>query len=264
MPKVSVIIPCYNYGQYLDEAVGSVLAQTFDDFEIIIVNDGSTDPYTNELLAGYDKPRTRVITTTNSGVASARNTGIAAAGGTYILPLDPDDRIAATYLQKGVATFNEHPECGIVYSHAEFFGARRGRLNFKPYRLENILLGNCICSAAIFRKSDWEKAGGYNANMTHGLEDWDFWLSLIEAGAEPCLIPETLLYYRIKEQSRSTELMKHHRVEMYARIYENHQQLYDRNIRLLAGRLCAYEDITNSLPYRIAQRIAGILKWLEP
>jgi len=259
MPKVSVVIPCYNYGEFIDEAVDSVLAQTCGDFEIIIVNDGSTDAYTNRLLESYDRPKTRVIATANSGVAKARNFGIAAAGGQYILPVDPDDRIGSTYLEKAVKILDEHPKLGIVYSQVEFFGARKGKVNFKPYQLENILLGNMICCAAFFRKSDWEKVGGYNPNMIHGFEDWNFWLSLIEIGVQPCLIPEVLLYYRIKDQSRSTVLMQHHRAEMYAQLYENHKTLYNQNIKLLTSKMCEYEDVISSLPYRIANRINKLL-----
>lgn len=86
MPKVSVIIPCYNQGAYVDGAVESVLAQTFRDFEIIVVNDGSTDGATNRLLADYHRPQTRVLRTENRGVAMARNHGIGVATGEYILP----------------------------------------------------------------------------------------------------------------------------------------------------------------------------------
>lgn len=81
MPKVSVIIPCYNQGTFIDEAVDSVLAQTFSDFEIIIVNDGSTDAATNALLKNYSRPKTTVVTTLNQGVCAARNTAIQMSGG---------------------------------------------------------------------------------------------------------------------------------------------------------------------------------------
>ena len=260
MPKVTVVIPCFNYGRYLDEAVDSVSNQTFGDYEIVIVNDGSSDAYTNELLAAYDRPKTRVIATANHGVAKARNIGIAEARGAYILPVDPDDRIGATYLEKGVEILDSHPEFGIVYSQVEFFGARTGKVGFNPYTLGNILAGNVICCSAFFRKSDWERVGGYNTNMVHGFEDWDFWLSLIEIGVQPYQIPEVLLYYRIKEESRSTSLMNDHRAKMYAQIYKNHQALYGANIELLAERVCAVEDVVNSLPYRVANRLMRMLR----
>ncbi len=84
-PRVSIIIPCYNYGEFIDEAVDSVLNQSFSNFEIIIVNDGSTDDYTNNLLADYQRPKTRIFQTKNQGVSAARNFGIERSAGDYIL-----------------------------------------------------------------------------------------------------------------------------------------------------------------------------------
>ncbi|HNX59960.1 MAG TPA: glycosyltransferase family A protein, partial [Spirochaetota bacterium] len=133
MPKVSVIIPCYNQGIYVDEAVDSVLRQTFDDYEIIIVNDGSTDEITNEKLKSYCRPRTRVLTTENQGLAEARNTGIRNSSGVYILPLDADDVIAETYLEKAVAILDGNQKVGIVYSRAMLFGERSGEWRLPVY-----------------------------------------------------------------------------------------------------------------------------------
>ena len=110
MPKVSVIIPCYNHGEYLDEAVESVLTQTYQNFEIIIVDDGSTDQSTIDLLKVYRKPKTRVIRTDNQGLASARNNGIKEAKGEYILPLDADDKIGKEYLKKAVKILDENED----------------------------------------------------------------------------------------------------------------------------------------------------------
>ena len=102
MPRVSIIMPCYNQGQYVAEAVDSVLGQTFHDFEIIIINDGSTDQETISTLESFDRPKCLILHTTNQGLAAARNNGIREARGEYILPLDADDRIAPTYLEKAV------------------------------------------------------------------------------------------------------------------------------------------------------------------
>jgi len=96
MALVSVIIPCYNQGQYLTESIGSVLASDHQKIEIIVVDDGSTDPETCRILGGLDYPKTRLIRRENGGLAAARNSGIAAAQGRYILPLDADDRIGPT------------------------------------------------------------------------------------------------------------------------------------------------------------------------
>src|SRR2546423_3987847 len=87
-PKVSVIVPCYNLGEYLDEAIQSVLSQTYRDFEILIVDDGSTDPATQTLLADYRRPKTRVMRMEHGGVSAARNPAISNTTGAYLCALD--------------------------------------------------------------------------------------------------------------------------------------------------------------------------------
>ena len=205
MPKVSVIIPCYNQGAFIDDAVNSVLAQTFSDFEIIIVNDGSTDATTNALLERYSRPKTTVIHTENQGVCAARNTAIKAAAGKYILPLDADDKIEPTYLEKAVNVFDNHPETGVVWCKADFFGTQEGEWDLKPFSLKQIMNNGCVFVTAMFRKSDWERVGGYNVNMVHSLEDWDFWLSFVEQGLSFYQIPEILFHYRQHAVSRTTQ-----------------------------------------------------------
>lgn len=250
--RVSVVIPCFNQGMFVDEAVDSVLGQTFQDFEIIIVNDGSTDKETNLLLANYQRPKTRVVHTSNRGVASARNCGIAESEGEYILPLDADDRIGPCYLERAVKILDEDQRIGIVYCHAEFFGDRHGRWFLPDYSLKEMLLYNVIFCSAVFRKSDWEKVGGYKFNMDIGLEDWDFWLSLIEAGAKVYKIPEVLFYYRIKNVSRTKSIDFDKQVDMHMQIVMNHKDLYAQNIRPL---LSLYYRITGSKFYKILKRL---------
>jgi glycosyltransferase involved in cell wall biosynthesis len=114
VPQVSVIIPCYNQGRYLDDAITSVLVQTYQNFEILIVDDGSTEPETIEILQDYQQPKTRIIRTENQGVATARNLGIAQAQGTYILPLDADDKIADSYLEKAVTLLEGNEQLGAL------------------------------------------------------------------------------------------------------------------------------------------------------
>lgn len=252
MPKVSVIIPCYNQGVFLEEVVESVLAQTFRDFEIIIVNDGSTDEVTNRLLADFRKPQTRIIHTVNQGVAMARNTGIAQACGEYILPLDADDRIGNTYLEKGVAILERHPEIGIVYCLAECFGARQGRWDIPGFSAWGMRFSNLIFCSALYRKTDWDRAGGYNPNMVKGWEDWDFWLSHLETGSKVFRIPETLFYYRVAAESRERSMDRCAKVEMHLQLMRNHPQLFAVKSRLL---LELYYLLRDSSLYRMAKKL---------
>ena len=231
MYKISIIIPCYNQGIYINEAINSVLAQTYQNLEIIIVNDGSTDEYTNNLLKNYNRPKTKVLHTTNQGLASARNNGIKEATGEYILPLDADDKIGKEYLEKAVKILDITPGIGIVYCQAEYFGEDKGLWPLTVYSSEQILLENMIFCSALFRKKDWEMVGGYKTNMKYAWEDWDFWLSLIELNREVYQIPEVLFYYRIKKSSMLSLLTREQKFEMYIQLFENHKNLYTEKIK---------------------------------
>jgi glycosyltransferase involved in cell wall biosynthesis len=236
-PRISIVIPCYNQGNTLEETVESVLNQTFPDFEIVIVNDGSTDPETQQLLETVAKPRTRVIHTTNQGLAAARNNGIREATGRYILPLDADDRIGPTYLEKAVRILDENDGIGIVTCKAEFFGAVQKPWNLPEFSLEEMLLDNILFCSCVFRKKAWESVGGYRTDMKYGWEDYDFWLSLIESGALVYRIPEVLFFYRISPDSMLRTTNRDQKIEMFENIFHHHLDFYRKNIRMWISRL---------------------------
>jgi glycosyltransferase involved in cell wall biosynthesis len=224
---VSVIVPCYNQAQYLSECLGSVLNQTYENWECIIVNDGSLDN-TEEVAKKWctiDK-RYKYINKENEGIVEARNSGILNSEGDYILPLDADDKIASSYLFEAIKCFEDKPQIKIVYALAEYFGEKSGNWELAPYKPEEILFYNMIYCSAIYRRSDYDKTRGYNKNMGGGLEDWDFWLSLLETGGEVFQLPQTLFYYRVKELSRTTNIDDKKQKLLYRQIYMNHPNLY--------------------------------------
>jgi len=237
MAKVSVIIPCYNQGLYVSEAVNSVLAQTYQDMEIIIVNDGSTDEQTNTLLEVFDRDKTKVIVTSNQGLAAARNNGISVASGQYILPLDADDRIAPLYIEKAVQLLDSEPDTGIVYCRAMLFGAVESEWVLPVYSLEEMLKDNVIFCSALFRREDWETVGGYDTGMIYGWEDYDFWLSLIERGRAVRQLDSHLFYYRVSPDSMVRTKEKWQKIEMFTRIYHRHQEFIGNNIEVWIGSL---------------------------
>jgi len=267
MPKVSVVIPCYNQGKYLEEAVESVLNQTFQDFEIIIVDDGSTDDSTKNVLKNYQKPKTKVIHTDNKGLASARNRGIQEAKGEYILPLDADDKIGREYLEEAVKILDKNRDIGIVYCEAVYFGAQDGLLILPEYSLEKILTKNIIFCSALFRKQHWEIVGGYNINMVYGLEDWDFWLSLIELGLKIYRIPKVLFHYRITELSMRNQITEDEQFFMILHASINHRQLYKNvaEIRIVPKIAQVYIDTGFGFNEKqlVSQIILGDEKRLE-
>lgn len=246
-PKVSIIIPCYNQGQYLEEAIASVLAQTYRNFEIVIVDDGSNDTSTLEILKNYNQHSSRVIHTSNQGLACARNNGIKESKGKYILPLDADDKIAPTYLEKAVAILDNNEKVGIVYCEAEFFGTIKAKWELPDYNFPKMLLANLIFCSAFFRKSDWEKTRGYNPNMKFGWEDFDFWLSLIEQGVEVIRIPEILFFYRQLPNSMANSMSQEHWVYSYTQLFNNHPQLYSTNISAIFDQLVGFRKTTQEL-----------------
>jgi len=248
MATVSVIIPCFNQGIYLEEAVQSVLSQSFKDYEIIIVNDGSTEDETNRIISTIKGDTIKVITTSNQGLAAARNNGIEKAAGTYILPLDADDRIGSHYLEQAVRVLDTEPEVGIVYCRAQLFGAVTAEWTLPPFSIEAMLKDNVIFCAALFRRADWLAVGGYDTGMIYGWEDYDFWLSLIERGRKVKQLQELLFYYRVSADSMVRSKEKWQKIEMFKRIYKRHQEFIGNNIECWLQHIIELGE-----PYRICQ-----------
>jgi GT2 family glycosyltransferase len=207
-PYVSVIIPCYNLGRYLDEAVDSILSQTFQDFEIFIVDDGSTDEETRELLAFYSRPGIRVLRTENRGLSAARNTGTANTTGKYICMLDADDRLDSSYMQKSVAVLDADPSIAFVSHWCRAFGDET--YDWTPDRCDfpKLLDVNTVNGAALVRRSALEAVGGFDESMKAGCEDWDLWITMVEHGFMGHILPEILYYYRRRAGSMSHKMMQ--------------------------------------------------------
>lgn len=235
MSRVSVIIPCYQAGNYLDEAVRSALAQTWQDLEVVIVDDGSTDPATLRLLDEARWPRTRVFRQSNAGPAAARNRAIREAIGPYILPLDADDTIEPTYVEKAVSVLDSRPEVGCVYCKAMKFGAETGPWELPPYSLEQLVVDNVIFVTALYRKTDWQGVGGYDEGLHHGVEDYDFWVKMVASGKDVVQLEEYLFNYRVQHVSRTTRFQDgmDEKVATYAQIFRANSHFYAKHAELL-------------------------------
>jgi GT2 family glycosyltransferase len=199
---VSVVIPCFNHGGYLPEAIASAEAAQGVRVELIVVDDGSTEPATLEVLGGLARSGYHVIRQSNRGLSAARNTGIAAARGRYILPLDSDNRIRPDYLRVGASILDHGPEIGVVYGDCEMFGAASGRQG-EVFSFQRLLVANFIDACAIFRKQVWEECGGYDTGMPDqlGWEDWDFWIQAARRGWQFVHVPEPMFDYRVRPDS---------------------------------------------------------------
>jgi CMP-N-acetylneuraminic acid synthetase/GT2 family glycosyltransferase len=205
-PKVSVIITAHNYGRYLSEAVESVQKQTMQDFEMIIVNDGSTDN-TPQVLEKYkNDPRIKIITLDGVGLAKAANTGIRRSKGEYIIRLDADDFFDENILMVESSILDRRPEIGMVYP--DYF-----RINKYGELLEHIRLMKVndevklldrspLAAGAMYRRSCYDKIGGYSEELKYQ-EDYDFWIRFIDK-FKVYNVNLPLLYYRQHDKSMST------------------------------------------------------------
>ncbi len=267
---VSVIIPCYNQGQYLADAISSVLAQTYTNWECIIVNDGSTDD-TQEVAKGLCKldARIKYLSQQNAGLSAARNAGIAKASGKYILPLDADDLIMPTYISFTLAEIENGEGVRLAYTGTQLFGAETDVKN-EEFEMRSFLLGNCIPCTAIYYKQDWERVGGYNENMKMGYEDWDFWMCLFECNVAVKKIPQVLFHYRRTTNSMSKSMTNTEIESIQQGLFKRHHVLYYKHlddpltaafkIKELQRQL---ELIKNSTTYAIAHRMTSFLAFVK-
>ncbi|MDP4291848.1 MAG: glycosyltransferase family A protein, partial [Bacteroidota bacterium] len=166
--RISVIIPCYNSGKHLKATIESVLKQTYPNFEIIIVDDGSTDKATLTYLSTLPTSRITVYQRDHEGVSAARNYGIQHSTGDFILPLDADDLISEDYLELAAGILQDDGEVKLVACNAQSFGYRKGEIRTEEFTLEKLLAKNLFVVSSMFRRADFDKTNGFNPNMKEG------------------------------------------------------------------------------------------------
>ena len=245
-PMLSVVIPCHNHGQYIREALQSLDSQTFKDFETLIVDDGSDDEHTLEVIEDLRSEGIRVLQQKKSNVATALNNGISVARGKYICCFAADDKLEPTYFEKCVCLLESNPGLAFAYSLVRTFGDENRIWITEPFDLRMLLEYNHICATAVLRKSAWEKVGGFDT-LLDGYEDWDFWIKAGEAGFRGALIPEILFNYRRHgiTLNRQSDRKPQRLIE---RIRNNHHDLYSHpeQIKKIQD---SYRDITIPLPF---------------
>ena len=228
---VSIIVPCYNQGNYLNDSLQSVLNQTHASWECIIVDDGSTDETKDIASKWVEKDsRFKYIYKANEGLCTARNSGIKIATGDYILPLDADDKISENYIKLALLEFEKNNNLKVVYCNALKFGQINEKWKLPDYSLDNLAISNMIFCSAVYKKSDWERIGGYDVAMVYGLEDWEFWISMLKNGGEVKKIEEVGFFYRTKEDSMVTNLNDELANKMYDYMSVKHADFFVKHL----------------------------------
>lgn len=224
IPAVSVVVPCYNGGHFIDQLLDSLARQTWRDFELIIVDDGSRDD-TRAKLATLDKS-IKVILQDNQGPGAARNAGIARARAPIVLALDCDDTLDPTFLQETVSLMQSSPaDVGFIFTHERMTGLREGTAP-RYFKLFDQLFINRVPSCVVFRKKAWSDVGGYDAAMREGYEDWEFTIALAAAGYRALVIPRPLFTYRVSNEGLLLRLSSRMHAELWRHIRVKHRDIY--------------------------------------
>ncbi|MDY5848344.1 glycosyltransferase family A protein [Actinobacillus porcinus] len=230
-PLISIIIPCYNAAKYLQETFDSLATQTCQNFEIIAVDDGSTDN-TLEILQNIQtkQPKLRIIQQVNQYYIAARINAVKQAQGKYLVFLDADDKLGKDYLKLCSEALENDDSLSIVYTKARFFDARTDSWDLPEFRKKDFLLQNCIYVTAMIRKSEYDAVGGFDVRLKM-LEDWELFISLIKRGGKVHRINDIQFYYRKRHNQTSiTDQADHHLdSDCHFLLYQKHYDFYKEN-----------------------------------
>jgi glycosyltransferase involved in cell wall biosynthesis len=224
-PAVSVIVPCHNGGRFLDGLVANLREQTLQDFEIVIVNNGSTEPETLYVLKRLES-LVRVVHQENRYLPGARNRGFKEARADIVLPLDCDDRLEPTFLAETLAALRRAPaDVGFVFTHMRLTGSVEGILHTHCNRFDQLFL-NHMAYCLLTRKSAWEKIGGYDETMRDGTEDWEFNIRLIKAGYGWVEVQKPLFIYAVRADGMLLSKSARMHATIWKRIRDRNPELY--------------------------------------
>jgi glycosyltransferase involved in cell wall biosynthesis len=223
-PRVSVIIPCYNAHAYLGETLASIRNQTFKDLEIVIIDDGSTNPDTLAFLAALPAD-IRQVRQENRGLPGARNSGFRHALGEYVLPLDCDDWLDPGFLEQTLATLEATPGAAYAFAHMALEGELHGVLR-KSYNFFEQLFFNQLPYCLLMPKRLWEEVGGYDETMRKGYEDWEFNIRLGGRGHFGVVCPQPLFHYRILSGGMLKSISNKYHAQLWSMIQQRNSQVY--------------------------------------
>ncbi|MDF5714303.1 MAG: glycosyltransferase [Rhizonema sp. NSF051] len=261
MLKVSVVIPAYNSMQYLPETLESVLNQTFTEFEVLIINDGSSDN-TVEWASAIKDSRVKLISQENQGLPGARNTGIYHAQADYIAFLDADDLWEPTKLAKQVSCLDKYPEVGLVHAWmalVDVGGKSTGRVlksNVEGCAWEQIVQWNTIaCPSVMVRRCCFDRVGVFDRCL-RSVEDWDMWIR-IAVEYPLAVIKEPLAYYRQvpNSMSKNCQVMEEAFHQVIEKTFQSapSETWYLKNRSYSYANLClAWKALQSSNNYKLA------------
>lgn len=271
--NVTVIIPCFNDGKFIIEAVNSILNQTIKADKIIIIDDGS-EQETKNILKTINPTNVEIIHQENQGVCKARNRGINLAITDYILTLDADDYFEPSFIEKAVEILNNNSNIGVVGSYVKVLKYDEVEPDIrKPLGgiITNFLVKNNAMASLLFRKQCWVEVSGYDEKMVNGYEDWEFWIAILKNNWEMYIIPEVLFNYRIKKKSRDTVALQEYDFELRSYIFSKHKELYKEYFDFYVTELIRQNSVLRnnvnkvkkSIDYKIGRLFLTPIRFLK-
>lgn len=241
---ISIIIPCYNTEPgFISEAIDSVKKYSGNySYDIIIVDDGSTNAATISFLENINDAGIRIIRQQNKGLAGARNTGVANTQSEYLLFLDSDDRIKPEFIDKGINALKDNEGYGVAYSNADAFGDG-SRTNFTalPFDITSLILQNHVPSCVVMRRKAWDDAGGFDERLRK-YEDWEFWIRVYKAGWKFYFIQKPMFDYRIQHNSLLGDSGHEEFMKAIEYIFTKHWDLIYQQYYHLFGQQVIYQN----------------------
>ncbi|MDZ8056370.1 MAG: glycosyltransferase [Aulosira sp. ZfuVER01] len=264
MPLVSVIISCYNLAEFLPETVASVIAQTYENWEIIIVNDGSKDntsEVAQQLISTYFNKKIRLVEKANGGPASARNAGIRVSNGEYILPLDADDKLSSTGIENLLSVaLNQDSPC-VAFGSYQMFGIENKLIvSAGLFSKENMKRFDMIHNSSLYSKKVWNLVKGYKEDVALiGYEDWEFWLNCLKHKINFYGTQEIVIYYRRSVDSTGNRAFTQHH-NKFALIVAYNSEIFNptiikesENLLLSFGLIKKSSELSNELEELLLQ-----------
>ena len=229
-PLITIVMPCYNSARFVADAISSVLAQTSNNWKLIVIDDGSTDDtrqIIREVLQASPRAcKTARISSDHKGLGAIRNEAIEYVNTEWVLPFDSDDILhpdAIAQFEKAIAA---NPDADLLVSWYHHFGAEDRVIERRWLGYEKLLRANHIPASSCYRKSSWEKAGRYRSGFIY--EDWELWIRMLNPDSKVVEIPEVLIEYRVRPDSISHAMTPEAQVEERRKIRAMNREIYEK------------------------------------
>jgi glycosyltransferase involved in cell wall biosynthesis len=261
-PLVSFIIPYFNAGTTIQETIDSIFNQSYPNFDVYIINDGSTDQFSIDKLKEYEgNEKIHLLHQENAGPSVARNLAINLSNAAYIVPLDADDKIAVSAINDCLNLMNTDPDIGVTYGNLQFFGSENGIKTQELFSFEKQLLWNQIAVCCVIRKDVFEEVGLYDQHLSKlGLEDWEFWIRVGISNWKFKKIEAVHFYIRIVSTSRTFEVAKINQNIIKDYVYQKHSKSLMKEYE---KKYYAFKMLKETPDYRLGKFILSPYRFIK-